>query len=82
MNGRRHTCTCGTTAAAPRTTRARPAGRFGPALCGRWEHEPPCRWPHNNSEPSGGGRTALRTVFVASPDDDREVRQRIESVLR
>lgn len=51
-------------------------------LCGHWEHEPPCRWPHNNAlvaaEP---GRVALRTVFVARPDEELNVRSRIDRAL-
>ena len=59
-----------------------PGGAVTTALCGHWEHEPPCRWPHNNSEPECAGRTGFRTVFVATREDESEVRQRIESALR
>jgi hypothetical protein len=59
-----------------------PGGAVTTALCGHWEHEPPCRWPHNNSEPKGTGRIAFRTVFAAPPDEEIEFRQRIESALR
>ena len=24
-----------------------PGGAITVALCGHWEHEPPCRWPHH-----------------------------------
>ena len=52
-------------------------------LCGRWEHEPPCRWPHNNAAVElEGGRVAFRTVFVAEPTDEGEVRSGIERGLR
>ena len=59
-----------------------PGGAVTTALCGHWEHEPPCRWPHHNSEPTGTGDTPFRTVFVAAPEDESEVRQRIEIALR
>lgn len=49
------------------------------ALCGHWEHEGPCRWPHNNAiEPPG----TFRTIFVAPPSEEPEVRKRIEDGLR
>jgi hypothetical protein len=47
-------------------------------LCGQWKHEGACRWPHNNDAAAG----AFRTLFVASEEDEPEVRSRIESVLR
>ena len=52
------------------------------ALCGHWEHEGPCRWPHNNAVGARGPRTSFRTLFVAPPADEDEVRKRIEGVLR
>ena len=48
------------------------------ALCGHWEHEGPCRWPHNNDFAGG----VFRTLFVAPPADEAEVRGRIEDALR
>ena len=51
-------------------------------LCGHWQHEPPCRWPHNNAVEAGEGpRVLVRTVFVADPDDEADVRSRIERGL-
>jgi hypothetical protein len=47
-------------------------------LCGHWEHEGPCRWPHNNASTG----TSFRTLFVASAVDEDEVRERIEHGLR
>lgn len=52
-------------------------------LCGHWQHEPPCRWPHNNAvEPAEPGRARFRTVFVAAAEDEVEVRARIDGALR
>ena len=48
------------------------------ALCGHWEHDGPCRWPHNSAV---DGAT-FRTVFVAPADEAGEVRRRIEAALR
>ncbi len=56
-----------------------PGGEVTTALCGAWEHHPPCRWPHNNEVVRGG---AFRTVFAAPSDEVMEVRSRIEVALR
>jgi hypothetical protein len=54
------------------------------ALCGSWSHDGPCRWPHHSElapAPAGEAPT-LRTVFVAPPADEGEVRAWIERALR
>jgi len=67
--------------AAGTDTRA-PGGAVTTALCGHWEHEGPCRWPHNNEIAVIGETAVFRTVFVAPPDDEEEVRRAIETALR
>ena len=54
------------------------------ALCGHWEHDGPCRWPHNNAIDASAAGTAasFRALFVAPPGDEQEIRDRIESSLR
>jgi hypothetical protein len=52
------------------------------ALCGHWEHEGGCRWPHNNEIQPEGDVATFRTIFVAPPAEEREVRERIELALR
>jgi len=47
------------------------------ALCGHWEHEGPCRWPHHNH--IDGAR--FRTVFISTTQDEPEVRRRIRAAL-
>ena len=47
------------------------------ALCGHWEHEGPCRWPHHNHIEG----PLFRTIFVAAPDEEHEVRVRIRGAL-
>jgi hypothetical protein len=56
-------------------------GAVTTALCGHWEHDGPCRWPHfTNPEVEDDG--AVVTVhFDASPEDEPEVRDRIRSAL-
>ena len=51
------------------------------ALCGGWEHEGPCRWPHHTAVSPAGDALRVRTVFVAAPEDEHEVRARIASAL-
>jgi hypothetical protein len=57
-------------------------GAVTEALCGRSDHEGPCRWPHNNAVASGAGSTQIRIVFIAHESDEAEVRGRIETALR
>ena len=52
------------------------------ALCGHWEHEGPCRWPHNNDIQLVDAVASFRTLFVASATDEDQVRERIERSLR
>jgi hypothetical protein len=54
------------------------------ALCGHWEHEPPCPLaPHHTAaERSGDGdEVRLRVLFAAEPAAEAEVRSRIEAAL-
>jgi hypothetical protein len=53
------------------------------ALCGHWEHEGGCRWPHNNEISADGenGRASFRTVFLAPQPEEADVRTRIERAL-
>ena len=52
------------------------------ALCGSWDHAPPCHWPHNNQISVGADCSSFRTLFVAAPQDEIEIRERIETALR
>jgi hypothetical protein len=64
------------------TDPAAPGAAVTVALCGHWEHEGGCRWPHNNEIWSEGESTTFRTIFVAPLAEEREVRERIELTLR
>ena len=57
-------------------------GAVTTALCGHWEHEGACRWPHNNEIHVAGGRATFRTLFIATSRDELEVRERIVRSLR
>ncbi|MGH3390136.1 MAG: hypothetical protein ACRDOO_14805 [Actinomadura sp.] len=59
-----------------------PGGAVTVALCGHWEHEGPCRWPHHTAvETRSGSTIRLRTVFVADPGDEQPVRTLIMAAL-
>ncbi|HEY0167945.1 MAG TPA: hypothetical protein VGB75_12970 [Jatrophihabitans sp.] len=53
------------------------------ALCGHWEHEPPCPLaPHHTGAERDGETVRVRTLFAAEPDQEPEVRRLIEQALR
>lgn len=52
------------------------------ALCGHWEHEPPCPLaPHHTATERVGDEVQLRVLFAAEPADEGEVRSRIRHAL-
>jgi hypothetical protein len=52
------------------------------ALCGHWEHEGTCRWPHHSSVDTRAGQSLrLRVVFACAADDEPTVRQLIGTAL-
>jgi hypothetical protein len=52
------------------------------ALCGHWEHEPPCPLaPHHTAVERVGEQVQLRVLFAAEPTDEQEVRSRIRHAL-
>lgn len=50
-------------------------------LCGHWDHEGPCRWPHHTRVHEDDGEHVLRVVVVADDDEMDAVRQRIEAAV-
>jgi hypothetical protein len=46
-------------------------------LCGHWEHEGPCAWPHNSAIDAARTPALLRTIYVADEDEEPEIRDRI-----
>lgn len=45
------------------------------ALCGLWEREPPCRWPHHTDVSVTGGWHEVRAGSTADPVGEPIVRQ-------
>ncbi len=51
------------------------------ALCGHWDHDGPCRWPHNNAIDMNHSPARFRTLGVASREEAGVVEQRIRGAL-
>ena len=59
-----------------------PGGAITVALCGAWDHEPPCPLaPHHTAAERTDERVQVRVVFATAPADEPEVRRRIEGAL-
>jgi hypothetical protein len=69
-----------------------PGAAITVALCGHWEHQPPCPLaPHHTDARRSGNRSPgdqdsgdqvqLRVLFAAEPAAEAEVRGRIEAAL-
>ncbi len=64
------------------TDPAAPGAAVTIALCDQWEHEGPCRWPHNSSVETSGTTASFRTLFVAPAAEEDQVRELIDRALR
>ena len=59
-----------------------PGGAITVALCGHWDHEPPCPLaPHSTDARTSGDQVRLRVLFAAEPAAEADVRGRIEAAL-
>lgn len=59
-----------------------PGAAITAALCGHWDHQPPCPLaPHHTYAHRTGSEVWLRILFATDPDLEMTVRQRIESAL-
>lgn len=59
-----------------------PGAAITAALCGHWEHDPPCPLaPHHTTAVRDGAFVRLRVLFAADPGDEPEVRRRIDAAL-
>ena len=59
-----------------------PGAAITVALCGHWDHEPPCPLaPHWVSVGEDDGELRVRILFAAEPDTEGEVRHLIEQAL-
>ncbi|MBA2772746.1 MAG: hypothetical protein H0U36_01685 [Nocardioidaceae bacterium] len=51
-------------------------------LCGHWDHDGQCRWPHYTDVAEAEPHIVTRTIFVADPTDEGEIRARLDKQLR
>jgi len=59
-----------------------PGAAITVALCGHWEHEPPCPLaPHHTAAERAADEVRLRTLFVVEPAREGEVRDLIRRAL-
>jgi hypothetical protein len=59
-----------------------PGAAITVALCGHWDHEPPCPLaPHHTDAQRTGDQVRLRVLFAAEPAAEAEVRSRIDAAL-
>jgi hypothetical protein len=59
-----------------------PGAAITVALCGHWEHEPPCPLaPHRTDARRSGDQLRLRVLFATEPAAEADVRNRIEAAL-
>ena len=71
-----------TVVTAPNGDDCAPGAAITVALCGHWEHEPPCPLaPHHTRAERAGEELRLRTLFVVERELEDEVRRRIEAAL-
>ena len=61
---------------------AAPGAAVTEALCGSWEHPPPCPLAaHHTETRRDTDRLMVRTIFAADPAQEGEVRRRIVAAL-
>jgi hypothetical protein len=61
---------------------AAPGAAITVALCGSWEHPPPCPLAaHHTAVRQKGQSLRLRIIFAADPRQEPEVRRRIDAAL-
>jgi hypothetical protein len=58
-----------------------PGGAVTLALCGAWDHDDDCRWPHHTAANWQDTSGEVRVVFVAEAEQEPTVRQLIEQGL-
>ena len=68
---------------APDADTRGPGGAVTIALCGAWDHEGPCRWPHYSSvRKAQDGHHHLRVDYNCPLEDKREVESRMDDAVR
>jgi len=66
----------------PEADEGAPGASVTVALCGHWDHEPPCPLaPHHVRTEQVGDQLHVRVLFATEPEAETEVRRRIERAL-
>jgi hypothetical protein len=69
-------------AMAPEADERAPGAAVTVALCGHWDHQPPCPLsPHHVHVTRADAELHVRVLFAAEPETESEVRRRIERAL-
>lgn len=58
-----------------------PGAAITVALCGHWEHDGECRWPHHTGVECEDETLVVRTSFDAPAEEAEQVRGRIRAAL-
>ncbi|MEO8697604.1 MAG: hypothetical protein ABI658_29150 [Acidimicrobiales bacterium] len=66
---------------APDADTRAPGGAVTVALCGSWEHEGSCRWPHHIAVDGAVTPSHVRVVYVVDDAERDHVRGSIEAAL-
>jgi hypothetical protein len=67
---------------SPEGDLAAPGGAITAALCGSWDHPPPCPLaPHHTRALPQADGVGLRVLFAVEPGGEAEVRDRIDRAL-
>jgi hypothetical protein len=67
---------------APESDLQAPGAAITVALCGHWDHEPPCPVaPHHSLADRVGDEVRVRALFVAEPEREHDVRNLTDRAL-
>jgi hypothetical protein len=67
---------------APDADTRAPGAAITVALCGHWDHQPPCPLaPHHTAADRVDDEVRLRILFATEPEREDLVRQRIDAAL-
>jgi hypothetical protein len=66
----------------PETDEGAPGAAVTVRLCGHWQHDGPCRWPHHTAVVGrSGASVTVRTVYVCDASEADAVRAGIAAAL-
>jgi len=66
----------------PEADEGAPGAAVTTRLCGHWQHDGACRWPHHNAVVDrAGSQVTVRTVFLCDASEADEVRAGIAAAL-